>query len=165
MNYSEFFSIPEYYKRVVQPINPSKYRMKSDKMMVCPLHDDVNPSMGIIRSKSGEELYHCFGCNKWGNIIDLHKRVSRVLFKRYLTEEDSLKDLCRIFGVDYNLVSSKESEEVNEDIKVDVAINSAMERFDISDFRSMMLDGKMRKKPIGYFNTIMILAVSELKDK
>lgn len=164
MKYKEFFPILSYYKRVVQPLNPSRYRIKSDKMMVCPLHDDVNPSMGIIISKDGEELFHCFGCNQWGNVVTLHRKVSRRLFKKYLSEEEAVKDLCRTFNVPVDKVVVDEVSNVSDDTRIDLAINSAMEKFDISDFRVMFMEGKLKKKPIGYFNTLTMLMISELKD-
>lgn len=165
MNYKEFFPIIDYYKRVVQPLNPSRYRVKSDKMMVCPLHDDINPSMGIIIGKDGSEKYHCFGCNRWGDVVDLHRKVSRNLFRRYLSEEEALKDLCRIFNVPIDkVVVTKETDE-NADVRTEMAINEAMDRFDIGDFRNMFIDGKLKKKPLGYFNTLMMIMVSELGEK
>lgn len=165
MLYREYFPILSYYKRVVQPLNINKYRIKSEKMMVCPLHDDVNPSMGIITAKDGEELFHCFGCNQWGNVVGLHRKVSRRLFRRYLSEEEAVKDLCRIFNVPLDKVVVKEERVLDDDARIDMAITSAMEKFDISDFRSMFMNGKLKKKQVGYFNTLTMLMVSELKDR
>ena len=162
---STYFSIVEYYKKVVQPLNPAHYRIKSDKMMVCPLHDDVNPSMGIIMNGKGEELYHCFGCNRWGNVVELHKAVSRRLFKKYLSDDEALKDLCRVFNVDYVLVSdSIQESEKDEDIRQEVAIREAMDRFDIADYQRMFTEGKLKKKPIAYFNTLTMMMIAEMKE-
>jgi hypothetical protein len=167
MDYSNLFPIAEYYKRVVMPINPRKYRMKSEKMMVCPVHDDVNPSMGIIKGKDGKEIYHCFGCNSWGDVVGLHKRVSKRLFNRYMSEEDSLRDLCRIFGVDYSEVSAEGNEEdlFDADIRRDQAILKATEAFDISDFRERIRQGKSEKRGAAYFNTLVMIMVDSVKSK
>lgn len=164
MVYKDYFPIVEYYRRVVIPVNPKRYWVKSDKMMVCPLHDDINPSMGIMLDTEGNELYHCFGCNRWGNVVDLHKKVSRQLFRKYLSDEESLKDLCRIFSVPYDEVSlptKSESEDV--DVRRDIAIREAMGKFDISDFRRMMTEGKVKKKRVAYFNTLTMIMVNEIK--
>lgn len=164
MNYSEYFSIVDYYKLFVQPIN-KKYFTKNDKMMVCPLHDDVNPSMGIIKGSNGKELYHCFGCNSWGDIVDLHIKVSRRLKKRYLDRESALRELCNMFGVDYNAIKSKEQADVlDKDVRVDSAMSAKEQEFDYADFRNMITDGKLQRKRISYFNTLMIMMVSSLKD-
>ena len=158
------FPLIEYYKKVIQPINPSHYRIKGDKMLVCPLHDDINPSMGIIVNSKGEEIFHCFGCNSWGNVIDLHKRVSKRLFKRYLSDEDVLRYLCKLFGEDYKEISGVlTDEEKDYDEKVEMGILSAMDRFDIAEYQRLVTDGKLKKKPISYFNTLMMLAIDSMK--
>lgn len=163
MNYKDYFPIIEYYKKVVMPVN-KKYWVKSDRMMVCPLHDDINPSMGIITGSDGDELYHCFGCNQWGSVVDLHKKVSRKLLKRYFSDEEALKDLCRIFNVPYNLFNvSDDKNSEDEDIRREIAISSAIDKYDISDFKRMFIEGKLHKKSIGYFNTITMMMVNELK--
>ena len=163
MNYKEYFPLIEYYKKVVMPIN-KKYWVKSDKMMVCPLHDDINPSMGIMIGSDGEEIYHCFGCNQWGNVVDLHKRVSRRLLKKYLTDEEALKDLCRIFNVPYEKVDINNDKRLeDEDIRRELALKEAIDGYDISDFRRMFTEGKLHKKSVGYFNTITMIMVNELK--
>lgn len=165
MDYSDKFPIIDYYKKVVNPVNTRKYWVKNDKMMVCPLHDDVNPSMGIIRSKEGRETYHCFGCNSWGNIVELHQRVSKRLFGKYLTEDGAIRDLCRIFGVDYEDVSEGDDKEdsFDADIRRDNAMQKAMEQFDFSDFRAMITQGKADKKGVAYFNTLVMVMVDKVK--
>lgn len=158
--------IVEYYKKVVVPVNPKRYWVKNDKMMVCPLHDDVNPSMGVIRSKDGKESYHCFGCNAWGSVVDLHRRVSKRLYNRYLSEDDAIKDLCRLFGLDYGEVSSSnnQADMFDEDIKKDTAMQEAMDNFDISDFRNMILQGKVEKKGVAYYNTLVMIMINQIKN-
>ena len=165
MEYGDKFPIIDYYKKVVNQVNPRKYWVKNDKMMVCPLHDDVNPSMGIIRGEGGKEIFHCFGCNAVGNVVDLHQRVSKRLFNKYLTEDAALRDLCRIFGEDYESVSgaSKEEDIFDADIRRDVAIQKAMDNFDISDFRTRIQQGKIEKKGTAYFNTLVMIMVDQVK--
>ena len=162
MNYSSYFSMIDYYKKVVVPVNKLRYWVKSDKMMVCPLHDDINPSMGIITDKDGNELFHCFGCNRWGNIVKLHKEVSKRLFKRYLSEEESLKDLCRIFNISYNDVFTETIEVVDDGIRSELALRDALDKFDISDYRIMFIKGKVQKKSVAYFNTLTMMMINEL---
>lgn len=165
LKYKDYFPIVEYYKKVVQPVNPSHYRIKSDKMMVCPLHDDINPSMGVMNSKGDKELFHCFGCNQWGDVVDLHIRVSRKLFKKYLSEEEAIKDLCRIFNVPFEKFEKElNMATLDADIKQEIALRDNMGKFDISDFREMYIKGKLNKKSVAYFNTITMMMVNELKN-
>lgn len=164
MDYSDKFPIIDYYKKVVSPVNPKKYWVKNDKMMVCPLHDDVNPSMGIIRS-GGKETFHCFGCNAWGDIVKLHMRVSKRLYNKYLTEDGALRDLCRIFGENYDelAIAGQEENSFDADIRQDEAMQKAMDKFDISDFRSMIRRGKVEKRGVAYFNTVLMVLVDSVK--
>lgn len=166
MDYSKYFSVIDYYERFVIPLNPSRYKVKSDKMMVCPCHNDHDPSLGIVHTKDGE-LVHCFGCNFWGDIVKLHQRVNKRLLKKYLSEEEALKDLCRVMGVDYNKLpkESPEGEAVgseNADLRQELELEKALDRFDLQDFKHMILEGKRNKKGVAYFNTLMMIMVNEV---
>ena len=164
MNYSDYFPITEYYKKVVMPID-RRYFMKGDKMMVCPLHEDVNPSMGIVRTKEGKELYHCFGCNSWGDVVDLHQKVTKRLKKRYISKEAALKELCQLFNVDYDEVSTAEEEnKADTEIRVTEEIQKRIDAFDFADFRNMITDGKLKGKGVAYFNTLMLMMIDTLKE-
>ena len=47
----------------------------------CPVHDDQNPSADFKQKGSGGKwgpLWHCFGCNAGGSVIDLVKHVRSV---------------------------------------------------------------------------------------
>ena len=37
---------------------------------LCPLHKDGNPSFTVRRNSDGVWLFHCFGCNAGGTVID-----------------------------------------------------------------------------------------------
>lgn len=165
MDYSKYFPILEYYEKVVIPINPRRYRIKNEKMMVCPLHNDHDPSLGLIPNKK-EEIFHCLGCGQWGSIVDLHIRVCKRHFKKYMSEEEAVRDLCRIFGVDYNTLPKPDlNREVDKDIRQEVALAESIEKFDISDFRNLFLEGKQKKKGIGYFNTLTMIMLNEVKER
>lgn len=140
------------------------YRIKSDKMMVCPLHNDINPSLGVIKGKKGEEIYHCFGCNRYGNIVKFHKDVTLSLFKRHISEEESLKELCNIFNVSYDIFSDTQSLENSDDtyVKLELAIQKSDDSFDLYDFKRMMIEGKINGKSVNYFNTITMVMINEL---
>lgn len=164
MNYNSYFPIVEYYKKVVEPLNPERYKVKSDKMFVCPLHDDHDPSLGLIKSKKGD-MVHCFGCGFWGDIIKFHKTVSRRQLKKVISDEEALKELCNIFKKDYNSVPKSSSLGVTADsgASKELAVDDAIEDFDIGDFQKLMFDGKREKKPIGYFNAVVMTMVDAVK--
>lgn len=54
----------------------------------------------------------------------------------------------------------KATDERREDLIVE-----NMSKFDISDFRYRVLDGKLKKKKIGYFNALMMSMIWESKSQ
>lgn len=165
MNYNNYFPIVEYYKKVVVPINPDRYKIKSDKMFVCPVHNDHDPSLGLIPSKNGDTC-HCFGCNFWGNVVELHQRVSRRLLKKYLSEDEAIHDLCRIFNVDYKSLPLEESGGgLDKGLKQELALSEAMDNFDIGDFKQLVYEGKKQKRPIGYFNALVMTMIDSCREE
>ena len=160
---SKYFPMKDYYRKVVIPLDPKRYRFSSGGKMICCLHDDHDPSLGIIKSKKGE-IYHCFGCGKWGDIVDLHIYVVKRFKRSYLSREEALKDLCHIFNVDYSLVEEKEAEKGKTKKKREDLIKENMNKFDIYDFKYKLLDGKLSKRRLGYFNALMLSMLWEVKE-
>ena len=164
VNYSEYFPIEEYYEKVVIPINPRRYKIITGKM-ICPMHDDHDPSLGIIKKKSGTEICHCFGCNYWGSILEFHQAISKKFFKKYLEPEGALKDLCRIFNVDYNSLPVGDLSSIEDKgIRQENELLKAMDEFDIGDFKHLIAEGKRQKKGIGCFNALLMVMISEIKE-
>lgn len=46
---------------------------QGDYKVVCPFHDDKNPSLHLSDSK---KVWHCFGCQASGNLFSLEKRIN-----------------------------------------------------------------------------------------
>lgn len=165
VDYSKFFPIEAYYKKIVVPLD-KKYRYTKKGKYVCCLHDDTDPSLGIIATKNKGEIFHCFGCNSWGDIVTFHKRVSLKFFKKSLDDELCKRELCEIFSIDYSSLPKEEIiiENVRDkDIRKELAIREALTRYDISDFRDNLISGKMEGRSLGYFNTLLIKILSEIK--
>lgn len=164
MDYSKYFPILEYYRKFVQPINSSRYKIKNDRMMVCPLHNDHDPSMGIMENGKYGEIFHCFGCGAWGNIIKLHIGVMKRLRGIIFSHDEAIKDLCRIFSIDYDKLPKEEDINVEDkELLQEIALEEVIEKFDVSDYRNLFLEGKRKKKNIVYFNTLTMMMISELK--
>lgn len=164
VNYNKFFKPIDYYNKVVVPINPVKYKVKSDKMVVCPVHNDHDPSLGIISSDKGD-LCHCFGCNFWGDVVQLHQEVSQKHFKRFMSEEEAVRDLCKIFNVNFDDVPKEGLSNIKDKgTRQEVALSEAIENFDIGDFQRLIYEGKVDKRPIGYFNAVVMTMVNSLKE-
>lgn len=163
MNYSNYFRIYDYYKKFVIPLNPKRYFCKNQEMMVCPLHNDHDPSMGIIKSSKGEEQFHCFGCGRWGDVVDLHIGVIRRWKNITLSRQDAVRDLCNMFGLDYSKIPSEDSSVDDYGAGAESALDASMDKFSIYDYKNMITDGKRQGKGIAYYNTLMMVMVSQLK--
>lgn len=163
MNYNKYFPIQDYYRKVIIPLNPKRFHLSSGGKMVCPMHEDHDPSMGVVGGKD-KELCHCFGCGYWGDIIKLHKDISRRYNHRVLSNTEALRELCRLFGVNYDVFSeNKKAEEKSLDEKRMNLISAKQNEFDTSDFSYLFVDGKRKGKGIGYFNALMMSMIWELK--
>ena len=59
-------NIPDYYERYVKPLDKrfSEYSLYSSRTVICPLHNDTDPSLGLINHRflTDVKIYHCFGC-------------------------------------------------------------------------------------------------------
>lgn len=165
VNYSKYFPVEDYYEKVVIPINPRRFRVVGDKM-ICPLHDDHDPSLGVIRKKDGNELCHCFGCNYWGNVVRLHQSIRKKYFNKYITPVDSLKELCSMFNVDYNKLPLDDTSLIEDrDTRQEQELMKSMDSFDIGDFKYLVQEGKRANKGIGYFNALLMTMVSVVKSQ
>lgn len=168
IDYSKYFPIRDYYEKVVMPIN-KKFRVTKGDKFICCLHDDTDPSMGIIKSKKKGEIFHCFGCNSWGTVIDLHKRVSLKYFNKRLDDDLAKRELCEIFNIRYEALPKEDDYKFeniqDKSVRKQYAMAEALNRFDIADFKNDFIEGKIEGKNIPYFNTLMIRMISELKSR
>lgn len=97
-------TIERYYSRFVQPLDSDFQKASFEngsKLVLCCFHDDLNPSLGLINHKTlkGVKIYHCFGCNAVGTVVRMHQHIERAYHKRTLTEEESARELCKLFDV------------------------------------------------------------------
>ena len=46
----------------------------------------------------------------------------------------------------------------------ELALDEALEKFDIGDFQRLIYEGKVNKKPIGYFNAVIMTMVDSCKE-
>lgn len=159
IDYGKYFSIRDYYEKIIMPID-KKFKYPKKDMFICCLHGDTDPSMGVVHSKKKGEQYHCFGCNAWGNIVDLHQKVSLKYFKKNLDTEQSKRELCKIFGVDYNILPKEDDYSIGNDVDKNVrralAFKESLNNYTISDFNRDFIEGKIRGEGVSYFNTLLI---------
>lgn len=96
-------NIPAYYDLRVKPLGAKfeQYDFETSHTVICPLHDDHDPSLGLMRDKNISKvmLYHCLGCGSVGNVVRLHQRVESKYSNRELSLKDACIELCEIFGI------------------------------------------------------------------
>lgn len=164
VNYSEYFPFGQYYRKYIMP-KVKRARVSSSTKFICalPNHEDTDPSLSILK-QDGHELIKCFGCGFTGNIIKFHKTFVLQKEQRYLSTEDAIKEIASIFNIDYRIIP-KESEQVGVDSdKIDYEIMKRTEKFDISDYRYKLIEGKSRGEGIVYYNTLMMIMLNEFKN-
>ena len=96
-------NIPDYYERYIKPLDKkfSEYNFYGSRTVICPLHNDTDPSMGLINHRflTDVKIYHCFGCGASGTVIRLHQFIQDLYHSRKLTEDESCKELADLFGI------------------------------------------------------------------
>ncbi len=77
------------FERVIGNLFPGvqKARKGQQILLLCPFHDDSNPSLSI-HTKTGK--FHCFGCGVSGNGFDLYMRLRGCDFITALHDLESL---------------------------------------------------------------------------
>ena len=167
-NFSKYFPILDYYRKFVIPMNPKRYFIEKGKLMVCPIHNDHDPSLGLIKGNNGSEVVHCFGCNYVAkSIVKFHQDVARVRQRRLISEDESVHELCNIFGIDYGSLPNElvAQTDVDSDLRREIKLVEKMDKFDISDYRQLILKKKKKKRGIAYFNTLMMTMLHEIKEE
>ena len=94
-------TLSEYYSERVQPRH-SRFRRWSpftSSTVVCPIHEDNDPSVGFFLGKGGAERFHCFGCGAAGDLVDFHRRTVRTQEGRFLGRDAALRELQKLYGV------------------------------------------------------------------
>ena len=98
-------TISNYWDVVVCKHQPrySDYRFSAgNSRVVCPFHDDLKPSLGIVKDgETGIEVFNCFGCGVKGTIIGFHKLFAeQYLGERYLNGFGYLQSLAKLYGIE-----------------------------------------------------------------
>lgn len=109
-------SISSYWDRVVCSHKPwySDYRFSAgNSRVVCPFHDDVKPSLGVVKdTNTGIEIFNCFGCGVKGTITAFHKLFAeQYLGEHYTSSYGYLNSLAKLYGI----TLSEDIEEVQEE--------------------------------------------------
>ena len=97
-------TISDYWDKVVcnhKPIYSNYAFSKGNSRVVCPFHEDLKPSLGIVKDgETGIEIFNCFGCGVKGTVIGFHKLFAeQYLGERYPNGFGYLQSLAKLYGV------------------------------------------------------------------
>lgn len=69
---------------------------------ICPLHAETDASFKVFK-KNDLVLFHCFGCDCGGTVVDLFRRIEYQ--KRGITysKDDAAKNLLKLYGFDEDI--------------------------------------------------------------
>lgn len=100
---SHIVPIRVYYQRFIVPLDKRRYGYHTPSVSgqkgVCPLHDDVKPSLGILNGRDGRERFNCFGCQSFGHVVDLHRKMQSRHYNRNMGNVDAAYDLLSLMGI------------------------------------------------------------------
>lgn len=137
-------SVVDYYNEYVRGLS-GKFRereLTENNTVICPLHDDHDPSLGVLNPGKGNEKFHCFGCGKTGDLVDLHKRVEKIWKHRDISREEARKELESLFGVDVGCEGGGGN---NENVSaLNAKIDRASKEYGFGDFQRGLAVAKGR---------------------
>ena len=91
-----------------------QFHRGTDYMIVCPFHDDVNPSLGVNLSHLsgvGVGIYYCFGCGAKGHWNSLAKKLGIRLMDTDGIQPESTSELVKGFA-------ERKSRLLGEDVEI-----------------------------------------------
>lgn len=75
-------------------IKPSK-SYDNKHVYKCPIHaGDNSPSFYVYEPADGHHNFYCFGCKRWGDIVDLKSQIEKI------SVSDAAGLLCKNYGID-----------------------------------------------------------------
>lgn len=159
-NNEKVLSIQQHYKYFVAPKAPkfSRYDFERSNTVVCPFHDDNDPSFGVIKGKDGVDRYHCFGCGVVGNFVDFYRGVEKIFNNRTLTEEQAIKEIAERNNIPLeSLVVDTEQVELSREQQ----LHKFREIYTVADYERDIRKGLLMGRPIPYFNAKLLELISE----
>lgn len=153
-------SIQTLYKNLVSPQAPkfSRYDFERSNTVVCPFHDDNDPSFGVLKGKDGVDRYHCFGCGVVGNYLDFYRGMEKIFNGRTLSEEQAITEIAQRYNIPV--------EELTVDTeKVELTREQQLERFKdmytVADYERDLRKGLLLEKPLPFYNLNLLKLISE----
>lgn len=122
-------------------------------MAICPLHNDHDPSFGLIKSKKykGVLVGHCFGCGRVVDVIRLNQQlINKGLIRReyylgnqVITYLESAKLLAEEKNLSLDDIETESLDMDNIQIQRELSIRKSRDRYSIRDFQNDLLAIRM----------------------
>ena len=162
-------NIPDYYDTHVAPLMGkfAEYSFnKGSKFVICPFHDDHDPSLGMIKAKyiDGAMVFHCLGCGASGTVVRLHQRIEREYRGREIDVKNACVELCNMFNIPVPSDSVFSSEDYakkmqNNMMKVDVLAKKYTE----ADFARSILEARKNGVTLDALNSASVKMIATVK--
>lgn len=176
-NGEHIIPVRQYYIDRVVPMG-RKYAIRvpdyGSSKGVCPLHDDRGPSFGILKGSDGRERFNCFGCEKRGHIVDLHREFELRWNDRSMGMLEAARDLLRLYKIDVEPFLEvvrggvAKAEEIVDEREArrrrraaDMA--SIKDSYTAKDYGNDVVAGILSEKPLGYFNTLLFKSTMQVR--
>lgn len=118
-------------------------------MAICPLHNDHDPSFGLIKSKKykGVLVGHCFGCGRVVDVIRLNQQLINkgLIHREYYSGNQVVTYLesAKLLAEEKNLsLDDTEAESLDMDniqIQRELSIRKSRDKYSIRDFQNDLL--------------------------
>ena len=152
------FSLPRYYSEYIQPLDSKfKYRdLYTSHTVLCPLHDDHDPSFGIVH-RQGKEIGHCFGCGVWVDVFSLHQKIEARWHQRNITYTQAIQELAQKWGIDLSQTTlPAEENSFDRQLNKERKIMLAVQEYKTGDFIADLAKAKLDHKSLAYVNGLFV---------
>lgn len=124
-------SVPMYFYNIIVPQLGDYYAVypvdfESKPVVCCPLHDEDTPS---FRYYPDTESFYCFGCQRGGNVINLHKYFAERMNGTPITKESAIQFLYDFFIKGKETVELLQPVQQTLDVPVEKSTNVELMRF------------------------------------
>lgn len=140
----------EYGQKIID--KPYRLGFNKHNMAICPLHDDTDPSLGLIKDRKNKKilLCHCFGCGATANairfyqrLINLRKIKSELKPHEVMTYSGALKILATKVGVSEKDVVERVLDPNDIIMTREIKLIRNMRKYNIRDFENALLSLRM----------------------
>lgn len=150
-------NIFDFYNTYMKGLNREWYREYSPKSKILcfdPNHQDAAPSMGSFKDKkTGTYLYHCFGCNAHGNVVDMYMQYMYLRSKQRIADRtEACKGLAALYNISLDSVaveSAMDNIAATEAVAKNNKIQNMLATYTANDYsRALLRARRLRRRDI-----------------